>query len=124
MAERVWLVVPSAGDVPAEDENGGAAADIDADDVRPVVLRAGLQRVGAIFDGFDVKIGFEERMVVGESVRGPFGNKIADFAEGGFRERAASTSADEVLITVEDDTKEEQPEEEAPRSRFSWIRRK
>ena len=40
------------------------------------------------------------------------------------RERAASTSADDVLITIEEDTKDEQPEEEAPRSRFSWIRRK
>ena len=40
------------------------------------------------------------------------------------RERTASASADEVLITVEDELKEEEPEDEAPRSRFGWIRRK
>lgn len=38
------------------------------------------------------------------------------------RERAASTSADDVCITVEEEAKEE-PAEEAPRSRFGWIRR-
>ena len=38
------------------------------------------------------------------------------------RERVDSASADEVLITVEDETKEEP--EEAPHSRFGWIRRK
>ena len=53
------------------------------------------------------------------------------FAQGAvtpqqLRERAASTSADEVLITVEEESKEEEPEAEpeAPRSRFGWIRRK
>ena len=40
------------------------------------------------------------------------------------RERATSTSADEIMITVEDEIKPEEKEEEAPRSRFGWIRRK
>ncbi len=39
------------------------------------------------------------------------------------RERAASTSADDVVITVEDDTKAEEPKEETHRP-FGWIRRK
>ena len=39
------------------------------------------------------------------------------------RERAASTSADEVVITVEEETKEE-PEQPTRRSPFDWIRRK
>jgi len=38
------------------------------------------------------------------------------------REHPVAPSADEVLITVEDDVKDEP--EEAPRSRFGWIRRK
>ena len=37
------------------------------------------------------------------------------------RERAASTSAEEVVITVEDETKEPEKEEHRP---FGWIRRK
>jgi cell division protein FtsZ len=40
------------------------------------------------------------------------------------RERVASTSADEILITIEEEPKEEPAEEKAPRSRFSWIRGK
>ena len=40
------------------------------------------------------------------------------------RERVASTSADEILITVEDEPKEEPQEAPAPKSRFSWIRGK
>jgi len=39
------------------------------------------------------------------------------------RERVASTAADDVLITVEDEPKEE-PKEETHRSPFGWIRRK
>ena len=39
------------------------------------------------------------------------------------RERADSTSAEEVVITVEDETKEEEPTE-THRSPFGWIRRK
>jgi cell division protein FtsZ len=41
------------------------------------------------------------------------------------RERAASTSADDVLITVEEDTKEAEPEpQKTTHSPFGWIRRK
>ncbi len=41
------------------------------------------------------------------------------------REHAASTSADEVVITVEDEpAKEEEPKHEERRSPFGWIRRK
>lgn len=41
------------------------------------------------------------------------------------REHAASTSADEVVITVEDEpVKEEEPKHEERRSPFGWIRRK
>ena len=40
------------------------------------------------------------------------------------RERTTSASADEIMITVEDEIKPEEKEEEAPRSRFGWIRRK
>ena len=40
------------------------------------------------------------------------------------RERTSSASADEIMITVEDEIKPEEKEEEAPRSRFGWIRRK
>ena len=40
------------------------------------------------------------------------------------RERVASTSADEILITVEDEPKEKPQEAPAPKSRFSWIRGK
>ena len=41
------------------------------------------------------------------------------------RERTDYASADDVRITVEEeDYKEEKPVEEAPRSRFGWIRRK
>ncbi len=39
------------------------------------------------------------------------------------RERAASTSADDVVITVEDEAKVEEPKEETRRP-FGWIRRK
>jgi hypothetical protein len=39
------------------------------------------------------------------------------------REHAASTSADDVVITIEDEPKEE-PKEEPRRSPFGWIRRK
>jgi len=39
------------------------------------------------------------------------------------RERAASTSADDVVITVEDEAKVEEPKEETHRP-FGWIRRK
>jgi cell division protein FtsZ len=40
------------------------------------------------------------------------------------RERPASTSADDILITVEEESKEEEPKEETHRSPFGWIRRK
>ena len=40
------------------------------------------------------------------------------------RERVASSSADDILITVEDEPKEEEPKEEPHRSPFGWIRRK
>ena len=40
------------------------------------------------------------------------------------RERVDSTSAEEVVITVEDEEKTEQKEEEKPAHRpFGWIRR-
>lgn len=41
------------------------------------------------------------------------------------RERTNSASADDILITIEGETKEEEEaKEEAPKSRFGWIRRK
>ena len=40
------------------------------------------------------------------------------------RERPASPSAEEVVITVEEEIKSDEPKEEPRRSRFGWIRRK
>ena len=40
------------------------------------------------------------------------------------RERPASPSAEEVVITVEEEIKSDEPKEETRRSRFGWIRRK
>ena len=40
------------------------------------------------------------------------------------REHAVSTSADDVVITIEDEPKEEKKVEEEPRRPFGWIRRK
>ena len=59
----VGLFVPAAGDVPAEEEDGGSAADVDADDGGVAVLGAGLEGVGAELDGGDVGVGVEEGVV-------------------------------------------------------------
>jgi cell division GTPase FtsZ len=40
------------------------------------------------------------------------------------KERTASTSADDVVITVEEDTKVEEPAKEEAHRPFAWIRRK
>jgi hypothetical protein len=40
------------------------------------------------------------------------------------REHAESTSAEEVVITVEEDAKEDEPKEEETHRPFGWIRRK
>ena len=40
------------------------------------------------------------------------------------REHSSSTSAEDVVITIEDDAKEEEPQQPAPHRPFDWIRRK
>ena len=56
VASCVGLIIPTAGNVPTEDEDGGSAADIDSDDVRTPVLGSCLECVRTVFDGLYVEI--------------------------------------------------------------------
>ncbi len=92
MLRRVGLVVPSARDVPSEEEHCGSASDVNADYCGIAVLGSCLEGVWPVLDVLDVKVGLEERVVVWEPVGRSFRDQIPDFSERRFCERPPSTA--------------------------------